>query len=180
MRFTEELLSLLEPDEAAALSAAVEMVDDLILGELVDRHNNPFATIDGQFSMLYLPPRYAHLYDFKLLRRLHVCLQVIAARLQDGWEPPRCRGEELVTRAVLEQAVMCLEEMEEAEPTDVFEHLREFMFLDLDHEFMFDLIYDGIDDPQTPEGALLGTGPLDPTAWFKPLYENRPVHPMAQ
>ncbi len=52
MRFTEELLSLLEPDEAAALSAAVEMVDDLILGELVDRYNNPFATIDGQFSML--------------------------------------------------------------------------------------------------------------------------------
>ena len=30
-----------------------------------------------------------------------------------------------------------------------------------------------------PQKALyLGTGRLDPSAWFEPLYEGRPVHPM--
>ena len=51
---------------------------------------------------------------------------------------------------------------------------------DMDHEFMFDLKFDGIDDPETFEGAHLATGPLDPSAWFEPLYEGRAVHPMAE
>lgn len=99
--------------------------------------------------------------------------------MQDGWEPPRCRGEELVLRAVLEHAEICLDELE-GPPGAAFQDVREFLFADLDHEFMFDPRFDGIDDPETVEGAQLGIGPLDPSAWFEPLYEGRPVHPMAE
>ena len=81
-------------------------------------------------------------------------------------------------RAVLEHAEICFEELE-GESTYAFEHLREFLFPDIDHEFMFDLKFDRIDDPGTSEGAHLRTGPLDPSAWFEPLYEDRAVHPMA-
>jgi hypothetical protein len=80
--------------------------------------------------MLYLPPRYVDLYDFKLLRRLYACLLVVAGRLQDSWEPPRCRGEELVMRAVLEHAEIRFEELE-GQSTSAFVHLREFLFADL-------------------------------------------------
>ncbi len=178
VRFIEDLDRWLEPAELTALSNAVDAIDDFMLGELADRYMTELAPGEGQFSMLYLPPRYMHLYDFKLLRRLYACLLVVAGRLQDGWEPPRCRGEELVTRAVLEHAEICFDELA-GETTSAFLHLREFLFSDTDHEFMFDLKFDGIDDPETPEGAHLATGPLDPSAWFAPLYEDRPVHPMA-
>lgn len=82
-------------------------------------------------------------------------------------------------RAVLEHAEICFEELE-GETTHAFVHLREFLFADTDHEFIFDLKLDGIDDPDTAEGAPLGTGPLDPFAWFEPSYQDRQVHPMAE
>jgi len=179
MRFTKDFDRRLEPAELTALSNAVDAIDDFILGELADRYMTELAPGEGQFSMLYLPPRYVHLYDFKLLRRLYACLLVVAGRLQDGWEPPRCRGEELVMRAVVEHAEICFEELEE-ETTSAFLRLREFLFTDTDHEFMFDLKFDGIDDPETSEGAHLGTGPLDPSAWFEPLDDSRSVHPLAE
>ena len=61
------------------------------------------------FSDRFLPARYLDLYDFKMARRLYACLLVVAGRLQDCWEPPRCRGEELVLRAVLDLADTCYE-----------------------------------------------------------------------
>lgn len=179
MRFIKDLEAWLEPAELTALSNAVDAIGDFMLGELADRYMTVLEPGEGQFSTLYLPARYAHLYDFKILRCLYACLLVVAGRLQDGWEPPRCRGEELVLRAVLEHAEICFEELE-GESTDAFVHLREFLFTDTDHEFMFDLKFDGIDDPTTEEGAHLGTGPLDPSAWFGSLYEDRQVHPMAE
>ena len=44
-----------------------------------------------------------------------------------------------------------------------FVHLREFPFTDTDHAFMFDLKFDGIDDPETFEGGssdCMRTGPF--------------------
>ena len=113
-----------------------------------------------------------------MIRRLYACLLVVAGRLQDGWEPPRCRGEELVLRAVLDHAETCFEELT-GEQTKAFGDLRELMFEDFDHEYLFDPAFDGIDDPDTYEGSQLGTGSLHPSSWFEPFRDDEPVHPMA-
>ena len=129
------------------------------------------------FSSLFLPSRYADLYDVALMRRLHVCLIVVAGRFQDRWEPPRCRGEELVLRAVIDHAETCLDEQTN-EPSEGLGDLREVLFEDLDHEYRFNPAFDGIDGPDTYEGSQLGIASLHPSAWFEPFRADAPVHPL--
>jgi len=169
VEFTGFVSSRLSPVEREALSNAVEQVDDFLLGELVELYNETAGPAAMRmFSSLFLPDRHADLYDFALIRRLHVCLVVVAGRLQDRWEPPRCRGEELVLRAVIDHA----------ETTDGLGRLREWLFEDLDHEYLFDMAFDGIDDPDTYEGSQLGVASLHPSAWFEPFRTDAPVHPL--
>ena len=76
-----------------ALSDAVKHMDDLLLAEIVVLyHDTGPAALARPFSDLFLSSRYVDFYDFKILRRLYACLLVVAGRLQDWREPPRCRG----------------------------------------------------------------------------------------
>jgi hypothetical protein len=47
-----------------------------------------------------------------------------------------------------------------------------------DHEYLFDMAFDGIDDPDTYEGSQLGVASLHPSAWFEPFHADAPVHPL--
>ncbi len=152
MEFADRVRRELSAAERRALSDAVEQIDDFLLAELVELyHEAGPAVVPRPFSDRFLPGRYVDFYVFKMIRRLYACLLVVAGRLQDGWEPPRCRGEELVLRAVLDHAETCFEELT-GEQTKAFGDLRELMFEDFDHEYLFDPAFDGIDDPDTYEG----------------------------
>lgn len=177
MDFVGSISRRLSSAEREALSNAVEQLDDFLLSELVELHDETKPKRTRLFSGQFLPGRYTDFYDFAMLRRLYVCLTVVVGRLQDQWEPPRCRGEELVLRAVLEHSETCLEE-ETNESTDAFADLRDRLFNDFDHEYLFDLAFDGIDDPTTDEGSQLGVHALHPSAWFTPFRPGSLVHPM--
>lgn len=179
MEFADRIRRELSAAERRALSDAVEQVDDFLLAELVELyHEVGTAALPRPFSDRFLPGRYVDLYDFKMIRRLYACLLVVAGRLQDGWGPPRCRGEELVLRAVLEQAEMCLEEADGTEKNTFF-GLRDLLFEDLDHEYLFARAFDGIDDPDTYEGSQMGVDALHPSSWFAPLGGMaEALHPM--
>lgn len=177
MDFVESISRTLSAAERDALANAVEQVDDFLLSELVELHDGTKPAGTTMFSDMFLPRRYADCYDVAMLRRLYVCLTVVAGRLQDQWEPPRCRGEELVLRAVLDHAETCFEEQTN-ESTAGFADLRDLLFEDLDHEYLFDPAFDGIDDPDTVEGSQLGVHTLHPSAWFTPFHPDTPVHPM--
>ncbi len=180
MDFVEQVRAKLSAAQLQALSDAVEQVDDFLLAEIVTLyHDSGPAAVARPFSDLFLPGRYVDFYDFKMLRRLYACLLVVAGRLQDRWEPPRCRGEELVLRAVLDHAETCDEEAT-GESTDAFANLREWLFEDFDHEYLFAPAYDGIDDPDSHEGSRLGVASLHPSAWFHALPGADAVHPMVQ
>ncbi len=178
VEFTGFVSSRLSPVEREALSNAVEQVNDFLLSELVELYNETAGPAAMRmFSSLFLPDRHVAFYDFALIRRMHVCFVVVAGRLQDRWEPARCRGEELVLRAVIDHAETCLDEQTD-EPGDGLGRLREWLFEDLDHEYLFDMAFDGIDDPDTYEGSQLGVASLHPSAWFEPFHADAPVHPL--
>ncbi|MFN3217675.1 MAG: hypothetical protein ACE367_14365 [Acidimicrobiales bacterium] len=178
MEFADQIRSTLTSTERQALSDAVEQVDDFLLAELVELyHETGPAAVPQMFSDRFLPARYVDFYDFKMMRRMYACLLVVAGRLQDRWEPPRCRGEELVLRAVLDHAEICFEELT-GEQTRTFYDLRDLLFEDLDHEYLFDPAFDGIDDPDTYEGSQMGVESLHPSAWFRPIRGASRVHPM--
>lgn len=180
MQFAPDVRGGLNEVELEALSNAVDLVDDYLLGEMASRYSElPGSTTERMFSSMFLPPRFSDVYDFRLLRRSYACLLVLAERLQNGWQQPRCRAEELVLRAVLDQAEVCFEDLGGGE-TESFADLRERLFEDLDLEFMFHPRFDGVDDPDTYEGSQLGTGLLHPSSWFEPFRDDEPVHPMAR
>jgi hypothetical protein len=138
MEFTDRIRSTLSPAERQALSDAVEQVDDFLVAELVELyHETGPAAVPVMFSDQFLPDRYVDFYDFTMTKRLYACVLVVAGRLQDGWEPPRCRGEELVLRAVLDHAETCLEETT-GEPTTTFFDRRDLLFERLDHGHRLD------------------------------------------
>lgn len=177
MQIEPRIAATLSPTEQQMLSDAVDMVEDLLLDELTEGRYTEGAA-GGAFSDRFLPDRHADLHDFAMVRRLYACLVVVAGRLQDGWRPQACRAEELVTAAVVEQAQFLLEEST-GEESDALGYLYELLFEDLDHQYMFAPALDGIDDPDTYEGAQMRTGSLHPKHWFEPLWDDEPVHPLA-
>lgn len=183
MRFAADIEEELTTEEIAMLTAAFDLVDDQLFAELVDLSNaardpgNRGMTVRA-FSDLHLPSRYRDSYNIGLLRRLLVCHVCVAERVSEPLQPLRCRGEELVLRAVIEMAIT--EWDASGHPADhSFEHLLDVCFTDLDHEYMFDPAFDGIDDPSTYEGSQLGIRGLHPSTWFEPLVPGLPVHPLA-
>lgn len=157
---------------------AVEFVNDYLLDELAEKRCGGEQTEGGPFSSFFLPHRHRHLYDSKVIQRLYVCFVVVTGRLEDGWSTHTCRAEELVTAAIIEQAkLLCEDATGSASPA--LDDLYDTLFEDLDHEFMFDPSFDGIDDSDTFAGAQLNTGPLHPSTWFEPLWDGDRVHPLA-
>lgn len=183
MWFAADLEEELTSEELDVLSAAFDLVDDQLFTELVDLSDATSDPADRSitaraFSDLHLPLRYSDSYDIGLLRRLAVCLVCVADRISEPLQPLRCRGEELVLRAVIEMAIT--EWDASGNPADhSFERLLDLCFSDLDHEYMFDPAFDGIDDPNTHEGSQLGIRSLHPTTWFEPLIPELRVHPLA-
>ncbi len=178
MQIDPRIANTLSPTEQKALSDSVDMVEDFLLDELTERRYTEGAATGGAFSGRFLPDRHDDRYDFAMIRRLYPCLVIVVGRLQDGWRAQACRAEELVTAAVVEQAQFLFEEST-GEESAALGDLYELLFEDLDHQYSFAPALDGIDDPDTYEGAQMRTGSLHPKDWFEPLWGDEPVHPLA-
>ena len=76
MDFVGSISRRLSSAEREALSNAVEQLDDFLLSELVELHDETKPKRTRLFSGQFLPSRYTDFYDFAMLRRLYVCLTV--------------------------------------------------------------------------------------------------------
>ena len=87
-----------------------------------------------------------------------------------------CTAEELALHILIEQATAILETYEiDADFTDFEDHV----FQDIDHEFLYDMSMDGIEDSE--KGKEMAIANLSFSDWFKPFDNaSMPIHPLCQ
>jgi len=173
MRLHPDIAYLLRPEVRGAVERAVDILDADFIEEIAERTHG-FVPLGGP-TMAHLPDRHNDLYDLTLVRRWYLCFVAVTERLAHGWTFPRCLGEELALRAVIECARAQLE-LDDLDRPDSFDDLEDELFEDLDHLLLWDL--DITVEPADAE--LLGIAPLHPSTWFEPFRPLEPVHPLAQ
>ncbi|MCU0267316.1 MAG: hypothetical protein MUF83_01580 [Acidimicrobiales bacterium] len=180
MKLHPNIAHLLDPEARHAVDTAIELLDDLFLAGIAetlmaDPDEPPYVEL-----YTFLPPRYLDFYDLRLLRRWYICFLTVTERLANGWGLLRCRGEELALQAIIEcaQDQLDIGIDEDDEIRTRFFRLEDDLFEDLDYLVMWQPELDGIDDPETAEGARMDMGPMHPRHWFEPFRDELPVHPL--
>ncbi|MEZ5142895.1 MAG: hypothetical protein R2726_10295 [Acidimicrobiales bacterium] len=165
---------LLDDDVQAALSAAIEIVDDQLLEEIASFYSRSHAGA-GAFSETHLPRRYRDSYDVWIMRRMYVCFLRVVDRLADDvWVGlSLSRGGARLARRAHRGAdgVGRQSSLRWSPPPGRAGAARsgEVAFDDLDIEFAFDPASDGIDDPDTDAGSRMGVAPLLPSRLVRTL-----------
>lgn len=134
-----------------------------------------------------LPPRFRTLYDIAFAQKLLAVLMTVAWKLVARKnQAPACVAEEMMLSAVIDEAdyvhndVWGLpeEELGDEEPERILlEQLGDYVFEDLDFQWLWDHAADGIQDSDV--GRMLGMGNLNVSEWFKPFIRRGNVHPFA-
>ncbi|WP_370106748.1 hypothetical protein [Streptacidiphilus sp. BW17] len=94
-----------------------------------------------------------------------------------GFVQLSCVAEELLLRFWLEatEATLDLYDLLTPGTAQALGSLRENVYADLDHEWLYDPALYGID--QDPAAAHLGIAPMGVDDWFASFGGDRPVHP---
>jgi hypothetical protein len=145
------------------------IVDDLVVSE-VDRERLGVDRLVDE----HLPAR--HRYDAAFLRKLLATAAKVAQDLAgEEFTYPACTGEELVLCAILREWQVLLD------LTDLGPACKapsEYLFEDLDFEYLFDAQMDGVeDDPLAHKTSNIDVRP--PAHWFAPFHAGSRVHPYA-
>jgi hypothetical protein len=179
----EEIRAALEPDALAAaqrrrgaLMFAANLVFDHILDDLVVADAERERLALPRYVEEHLPSRMRRHYDAPLLRKLLATSAKVAQDLAgDEHTYPACTAEELVLRMVLQQWQMLLE-LTDLGPS--WTDLSEYLFEDLDFEYLFEPDMDGIeDDPIAHKTSGIEVHAL--SEWFAPFNTDSRVHPYA-
>lgn len=175
--------------QSAALTVAAHMLTERCLadikrltrGEPLEEMETVLADDD------VLPPRFRTLYDIAFAQRLLAVVMTVAWKLVTGEDQtPACVAEEMMLSAVIDEATyvhndvweLPEEERGEEEPERiVLKDLEDYVFEDLDFQWLWDHAADGIQDSDV--GRTLGMGNLNVRDWFEPFIRRGNVHPFA-
>lgn len=128
--------------------------------------------IDGseRFVDIHFPERFAHKYDVVFIRKLIVAAADLSGKLVKDWDHPDCVAQELLTRMLLN----IVEIQQDMYDLDLPPHwrpmLEEYLFEDLDHEFLFDPAADGFEND--PDFGPPGMVKMDFKDWFTPFADR--------
>lgn len=154
---------------------------------LIDHCFEEYGTItnsaDLNITILggFLPQHYGYKYTPLFFKRFAVCIITVAWKLaQSTHQPLSSLAEELAAWVVIEQAKAFTEEEKDGAVTE--RSLNKFVdlyFEDLDFQFLYNGIYDGLDKDEVAQ--ILGISSLSFDDWFKPFSDepSRIAHPYA-
>jgi hypothetical protein len=187
---TQELESLSPPDRTEALRRATALAGCLIhaseiaveelfedIGDLRRREVGPADDIDETWILSQLPSRFAAGYSARFAQQFLVALVDVTSRFTRGWEPLTCVAQELGLRVLLNQVEVMADLAVVTLDDDWRGHLEDMLFEDVDHEFLYDPAYDGIEnDPDSQPPAM---APMRFSDWFVPFNAERSMPPYA-
>ena len=159
-----------------ALMFAANLVFDHILDDLVVSDADRQRLGVERFADEYLPSRLRHRYDASFLRKLLATAAKVAQDLaNDECTYPACTAEELVLWTILREWEVLLDLTDLGQSWTA---LSEYLFEDLDFEYLFDADMDGVeDDPLAHKTSRIDVRPL--ADWFAPFNTGSRVHPYA-
>lgn len=161
--------------------ASVVLIDGLFddVEQMRSRRDSDWvAAVDGTVVLATLPVRFRPHYSPVFTQKFLVAAVAVTERLAKGWAPPACVAEELAVRCLLNQVEVIAGTFEVALRPDWRSELEEYLFEDLDHEFLFDQALDGFEDDAT--FGPPGMAPMDFASWFVPFNDERRLPPYAE
>jgi len=144
---------------------------------------------DGEWLVFDEYPRITWQQDAVWRRQAARAYDDLAADIEAGQDPlPRCPGEEMALRLVLEAAAEAVNDgwgfgMDPVAHLpghrDDFDWVAalEQLFEDDDLSDLFDVSLDGVEDPEDAHNRLLGMGDYRPAAWFQWFGGSEPRDP---
>ena len=154
------------------LALAAEELVALLEGDLAELRAGARSHDQTRIQVLSeLPPQLQPRYDAAFAKRFLGSVAGLRERLgRSAWDPPSCVAEELGLRLVLEHAEECAALFGIDLIDDWRDRLEDRLFLDMDHEFLYDPQLDGFE--QDPDFLPhLRLAPMRFEVWFDP-FEN--------
>jgi hypothetical protein len=180
----DDVATLAPADREVALRRATALAGCLIhasvtvIDQLFDDIENLRATprgeshdIESTWALSALPPRFADRYTALFAQEFLVAFVDLTTRLSSEWSPLACVAQELGLRLLLDQVEVVAESADVELEAGWREHLEELLFEDVDHEMLYDLSLDGIEDD--PSIQPPGMAPMRFEDWFTPFNDDR-------
>lgn len=159
----------------ASIIAVDQLIEDIV--ELRGQNETAAVRITDTWILSDLPPRFADKYTALFAQEFLVALVDVTSRLTKAGSPWACVAQELGLRVLLNRVEIIAEAADVTLDDGWRGHLEDLLFEDLDHEFLYDQAYDGIEDDvaSQPSGMAL----MRFKHWFRPFNGERTLPPYA-
>jgi hypothetical protein len=161
--------------------AAITVVDKLFedVGHVHAQPHGRWAEIvDDTHVLSRLPTRFWHQVTPGFANMFAATAVDLTGRVSRGWTPLACVAHELALKCLLDEMEVIADTYEVPLPSQWRSNLEQFLFDDLDHEFLYAQQYDGFEDD--PDFGPPGMAPMGFKDWFKPFNQDRRLPPFLE
>lgn len=165
--------------DAALLSgltwhASITLVDkafeDVVLVH-AKTHSQWAEIVDDTDVLSRLPARFWHQVNPGFANLFAAAIIDLTGRISRGWTALTCVAHELALKCLLDEMEVIADTYDVPLPSDWRSDLEQFLFEDLDHEFLYAREYDGFE--RDPNFGPPGMVSMDFKDWFKPFSRDR-------
>jgi hypothetical protein len=175
----------LTPRTAAVLWTVAQILADGAFDDVTQHGDQPVAdTVEWSVFSRY--PRITWRQDAVWRRQAARCFDDLTGDIAAGrWPSPTCPGEEMALHLILDDAPAAvgdgwpaldgaLSELPEHPDDYDWTMTDEVLFQDHDVLSLFDMIRDGIEEPDSTQNQVIGMGDYRPQAWFRTFLNREP------